>query len=121
MRFKNLFPLILSLMTFATYGQTEKNQTPEITSAVTGLKIETEEIQDINWNEIMAVFEDNDPDQEITFDFKYVSNSTVDKKKIRVDNISFSMTVKTSELGDLAERLENSLGKFAQIDGRDIN
>ena len=96
MKTKNILLGILSLMTFATYAQTEKNQKTESKTAVTELKVETEnldELKNFDWTMVKEMFEKNDSEQEITLAFAYVNKSEIDKSKVRVDNFEMKLTV----------------------------
>ena len=82
MKTKNILIGILSLMTFVTYAQTEKSQKVESKTAVTQLKVETEnlgELKNFDWNMVKEMFEENDSEQEITLAFAYVNKSEIDK------------------------------------------
>ena len=123
MKTKNILLGILSLMTFVTYAQTEKSQKVESKTAVTELKVETEnldELKNIDWNMVKEMFEENDSEQEITLAFAYVNKSEVDKSKVRVDNFEMKLTGKTADLDKLTEKLKKSFNKLDEINGRNI-
>lgn len=123
MKTKNILLGILSLLTFATYAQTEKTQKIESKIAVTELKVETEnfdELKNFNWNMVKEMFEENDSEQEITLAFAYVNKSEIDKSKIRVDNFEMKLTGKTSDLDKLTAKLKKSFNKLDEINGRNI-
>ena len=110
-------------MTFATYAQTEKNEKVETKTAVTELKVETEnldELKNFDWNMVKEMFQENDAEQEITLAFAYVNKSEIDKSKVRVDNFEMKLTGKTADLDKLTARLKKSFDKLDEINGRNI-
>ncbi len=124
MKTKNLLIGIFSLLTFSTYAQTEEKQAIEFQSAVTELKVETEnltELVDFDWNMLKEMFKYNDANQEITLVFAYANKSEIDKSKVRVDNFKFKVTGKTADLDKLTSRLQKSFSKLAEIEGNDGN
>jgi hypothetical protein len=123
MNTKNILLGIFSLMTFATYAQTEKSEKAETKTAVTELKVETEnldELKNFDWNMVKEMFQENDAEQEITLSFAYVNKSDIDKSKVRVDNFEMKLTGKTADLEKLTARLKKLFDKLDEIDGRDI-
>lgn len=123
MKTKNILLGIFSLMTFATYAQTEKNKKVESKTAVTELKVETEnldELKNFDWNMVKEMFQENDAEQEITLAFAYVNKSEIDKSKVRVDNFKMKLTGKTADLDKLTAKLKKSFNKLGEIDGRNI-
>lgn len=123
MKTKNILLGIFSLMTFATFAQTEKSEKVESKTAVTELKVKTEnldELKNFDWNMVKEMFEENDAEQEITLAFAYVNKSDIDKSKVRVDNFELKLTGKTADLAKLTSRLKKSFDKLDEIDGRDI-
>lgn len=123
MKTKNILLGIFSLLTFATYAQTEKTKKVESKTAVTELKVETEnlnELKNFNWNMVKEMFQKNDAEQEITLVFAYVNKSEIEKSKVRVDNFEMKLTGKTVDLDKLTERLKKSFDKLHEIDSRNI-
>ena len=123
MKTKNILLGILSLMTFATYAQTEKSEKTETKTAVTELKVETEnldELKNFDWNMVKEMFEENDSEQEITLAFAYVNKSEIDKSKVRVDNFEMKLTGKTADFDKLTAKLKKSFKKLDEINGRNI-
>ena len=123
MKTKNILLGFFSLMTFATYAQTEKSEKVESKTAVTELKVETEnldELKNFDWNMVKDMFQENDAEQEITLAFAYVNKSEIDKSKVRVDNFEMKLTGKTADLDKLTARLKKSFDKLDEIDGRNI-
>ncbi|MCP4553705.1 MAG: hypothetical protein GY834_17065 [Bacteroidetes bacterium] len=67
MKTKNILIGILSLMTFATYAQSEKSKKVETKTAVTELKVETEnleELKNLDWKLVKATFQENEVETE---------------------------------------------------------
>ncbi|SHF06004.1 hypothetical protein SAMN05444278_1383 [Psychroflexus salarius] len=123
MKTRNILIGILTLLTFATYAQNEKNEKVETKTAVTELKVETEnldELKNFDWNMVKEMFKENDAEQEITLAFAYVNKSEIDKSKVRVDNFEMKLTGKTADLDKLTARLKKSFDKLDEIDGRNI-
>ena len=123
MKTKNILLGIFSLMTFATYAQIEKSEKVESKTAVTELKVETEnldELKNFDWNTVKEMFQENDAEQEITLVFAYVNKSDIDKSKVRVDNFEVKLTGKTADLDKLTSRLKKSFDKLDEINGRNI-
>ena len=123
MKTKNILLGILSLMTFATYAQTERIEEVEIKTAITELKVKIEslgELKNFDWKIIKEVFQENDKNQEITLAFVYENKSKIEKSKIRVDNFKMKLTGKTADLDKLTSRLKKTFEKLDKIDGRNI-
>ena len=123
MKTKNILLGIFTLMTFATYAQSEKNKKVESKTAVTELKVEAEnldELKNFDWNMVKEMFQENDAEQEITLAFAYVNKSEIDKSKVRVDNFEMKLTGKTADLDKLTSRLKKSFDKLDEINGRII-
>lgn len=114
---------IFSLMTFASYAQTEKSGKAETKTNVTELKVKTDnldELKNFDWNVVKEIFQENDADQEITLAFAYVNKSNIDKSKNRVDNFEMKITCKKAELEKQTARLKKSLDKMVEIDSQAI-
>jgi hypothetical protein len=123
MKTKSILLGILSLMTFAIYAQTEKIEKVELKTAVTELKVEMEnldELKNFDWDMVKEMFQENDAEQEITLAFSYVNKSEIDKTKVRVDNFEMKLTGKTADLDKLTARLKKSFDKLTEIEGRNI-
>jgi hypothetical protein len=121
---KNILLGIFSFLTFATQAQTKKNDIVETKSAVTELKIETEnleELKNFDWSMVEKMFQENDKDQEITLAFLYVNNSEIDKLKVRVDDFEFKVTGKTSDLKNLTSKLRRTFEKLSELNRKNIN
>jgi hypothetical protein len=121
---KNILLGIFSFLTFATQAQTKKNDIVETKSAVTELKIETEnleELKNFDWSMVEKMFQENDKDQEITLDFLYVNNFEIDKLKVRVDDFEFKVTGKTSDLKNLTSKLRRTFEKLSELNRKNIN
>ena len=123
MKTKNILLGIFTLLTFSTYAQNEKKEKVETKTAVTELKVETEnldELKNFDWSILKEIFQENDAEQEITLAFAYVNKSEVDKSKVRVDNFEMKWTGKTSDLDKLTKTMKKSFDKLEEIDGRII-
>jgi len=123
MKAKNILLGILSLITFATYAQTEKSEKTETKTAVTELKVETEnldELKNFDWKMVKELFEKNDSEQEITLAFAYVNKSEIDKAKAQIDNFEMKLTGKTADLDKMTVRLKKLFEKLDEINGRNI-
>ena len=123
MKTKNILLGIFSLISFVTYAQTEKSEKVETKTAVTELKMETEnldELKNFDWNMVKEMFEENDSEQEITLAFAYVNKSETDKTKVRVDNFEMKLTGKKADLDKMTSRLKKSFEKLGEIDGQNI-
>jgi len=120
MNTKHILLGIFSLMTFASYAQTEKSGKAEIKTSVTELKVKTEnldELKNFDWNMVKEMFQEDDAEQEITLVFAYVNKSNIDKAKIRVDNFEMKLTCKKADLEIQTAKLKKSLDKLVEIDG----
>lgn len=123
MKTKNILLGVFTLMTFATYAQTDKSEKVKSKTAVTELKVETEnldELKNFDWNMVKEMFQENDAEQEITLAFTYINKSDIDKSKVRVNNFEMKLTGKTAHLDKLTSRLKKSFDKLDEIDGRNI-
>ena len=123
MKTKNILIGILSLMTYVTYAQSEKSINIESKTAVTELKVKTEnldELKNFDWNMIKEMFQENDSEQEITLAFTYINKSEIDKSIIRVDNFEMRLTGKTADLDKFTARLKIFFEKLDEIDGRQL-
>ena len=123
MKTKTFLLGIFSLMTFASYAQTEKSGKAETKNTLTESKVKTEnldELKNFDWNMVKEIFQENDAEQEITLVFAYVNKSNIDKSKIRVDNFEMKLTCKKGDLEKLTARLKKSLDKMVEIDGQAI-
>ena len=119
MKTKNILLGILSFLTFVSYAQTEKNNITKTKSAITELKVETEnleELKNFDWKMVEEMFKENDENQEITLAFSYVNNSEIDKSKVLVDNFEVKVTGKTSELKNLTSKLRKAFEKISELD-----
>lgn len=119
MKIRNILIGIFTLLTFATHAQNEKNQKVETKTAVTELKVETEnldELKNFDWN----IVKENDSEQKITLAFAYVNKSEIGKPKARFDNFEMKLTGKTADLDKLTARLKKSFDKLDDIVGRNI-
>ena len=120
MKIKNILLGIFSLITFATYAQTKKSLKVETKTAVTELKVETDnlnELKNFDWKMVKEMFLGNDAEQEITLTFEFVNKSKIDKSKVRVDNFKVKLTGKTGDLDKMTAQLNKSFGKLHEIDG----
>ena len=123
MKTKNILLGTFSLLTFACYAQTEKSKEVESKTAVTELKVEAEnldELKNFDWNMIKEMFQDNDPKQEITLAFAYVNKSEIDKSKVRVNDFKIKFTGKTTDLDKLTARLKKLFNKLDENYGQNI-
>ncbi len=123
MKTKIILSGILFLMTFATYAQSVKSNKMDSKTAVTEIKVEAEnldELKNFDWNVVKEVFLENDTEQEITLVFAYVNKSEIDKSKVRVDNFEIKLTGKTADLDKLISRLKNLFEKMFEINDREI-
>lgn len=123
MKTRNILFGIFSLVTVATYAQSEKSKIVESKTAVTELKVETEnlnELKNFDWNMVKELFQENDAEQEITLAFAYVNKSEIDKSKVRVNNFEMKYTGKMKDLDKLTTVLKKSFDKIDEIDGRNI-
>ena len=72
MKTKNILLGIFTLMSFATYAQSEKSNKVESKTAVTELKVETENLDElINFdrNMVKEMFQENDPGSHLKLEF----------------------------------------------------
>lgn len=123
MKIRNILIGIFTLLTFATHAQNEKNQKVETKTAVTELKVETgnlDELKNFDWNIVKDMFKENDSEQKITLAFAYVNKSEIGKPKARFDNFEMKLTGKTADLDKLTARLKKSFDKLDDIVGRNI-
>jgi hypothetical protein len=123
MKTKTFLLGIFSLMTFASYAQTEKSGKAETKTNVTEFKVKTdnlEELKNFDWNVAKEIFQENDAEQEITLVFAYVNKSNIDKSKIRVDNFEIKLTCKKADLEKLTAGLKKSIDKMVEIKGQAI-
>jgi hypothetical protein len=66
------------------YGQSETAKAAESKTAITVLKVETDnldKLKNFDWKMVKEMFKENDQNQEITLDFAFVNNSEIDKTK----------------------------------------
>jgi len=123
MKTKNILLAIFALMTFATYAQSEKNKKVELKTAVTELKVKTEnleELKNFDWNIVEEMFKENDAEQDISLAFAFENKSEIDNPKVRVDNFEMKLTGKTADLYKLTARLKKSFDKLHDIEGLNI-
>jgi len=123
MKTKNLLLGIFSLITVATYAQTEKSAKVEKKIVVTNLKVKTgnlDELKNFDWNMVKEIFQKNDPEQKITLAFAYVNKSEIDKSKAQVNHFEMKLTGKTADLDNLTAKLKKSFNKLDEINGRNI-
>lgn len=123
MKTKNILLGIFSLITFTNYAQTKKSEKVETKTAVTKLKVETEnleELKNFDWNMVKEMFQENDSEQEITLAFAYVNKSEIDKSKVRVDNFEMKLIGKTADLDELTAKLKKSFNKLDEINVENI-
>jgi hypothetical protein len=123
MKTKTFLLGIFSLMTFASYAQTEKSGKAETKTNVTEFKVKTDnldELKNFDWNLVKEMFQENDADQEITLAFAYVNKSNIDKSKIRVNNFEMKLTCKKADLEKQTAGLKKSLDKMVEINGQAI-
>jgi tRNA A37 N6-isopentenylltransferase MiaA len=123
MNTKNILLGFFSLMTFASYAQTEKSGKAETKTTVTELKVETknlDELKNFDWNMVKEMFQENDTEQEITLAFAYVNKSNMDKSKIRVDNFKIKLTCQKTDLEKLTARLKKSFDEMVEINDQII-
>lgn len=121
MKTKNILLGIFSLLTVVVYAQAEKSDKVESITAVTELKVETEnfdELVNFDWNMVNEIFQENDADQEITLVFAYVNKSDSDKSKTRVNNFEMKLTGKKADLDKLTFNFKKAFKKLEEIDGR---
>ena len=96
MKIKNILFGILSLLTFATYAQTEKSGKVEPNNAVTEFKVETDnlnELKNFDWKTVKEMFQNNEAEQKITLTIAYLNKSGIDKLRVEV-----KLTGKTTDL-----------------------
>ena len=109
---------ILSLVTFASFAQNNTNEATISKSAVTLLKLETNnlsELKDIDWNMVEDIFEDNDKDQHITLAFAYTNKSEVDASSTVINNFSIEFKGKSSDLKDLIDKSKRQIQRLVEL------
>ena len=124
MKAKSILIAVFTLLTFGSFGQTEKSELPETKNAVTDLTVETsnlDELRNFDWTMVKEMFQDNDKDQEITLAFTYLNKDKIDKTKIRVDNFRFKVTGKMADLDKLTASLKKSFEKLSEINERIVS
>jgi hypothetical protein len=125
MKTKNILLGILSLMTFATYSQSEKSQKVESKTAVTELKVETEnlnELKNFDWNMVKEMFAENDSEQEITLAFAYANKTEVtDKSKVSIDDFEFKIVGKIADIENMIKSTKSSVEKFIKMKEQEKN
>jgi hypothetical protein len=90
---------------------------------LTELKVKTDnldELRNFDWEIPKKMFQDNDPEKEITLVFSYINKSINNKSKTRVENFEMKYTCKNAELEKLIARLKKSFDKMFEIDGQTI-
>lgn len=118
MKIKNILFGILSLLTFATYAQTEKSGKVEPNNAVTEFKVETDnlnELKNFDWKTVKEMFQNNEAEQKITLTIAYLNKSGIDKLKVEV-----KLTGKTTDLDTMTASLIQSIEKFDEVDVQNI-
>ena len=123
MKTKTFLLGIFSLMTFASYAQTEKSGKAETKTNVTEFKVKTDnldELKNFDWNVVKEMFQENDADQEITLAFAYVNKSNIDKSKNRVNDFEMILTCKKADLEKQTTGLKKSLDKMVEFGGQAI-
>lgn len=88
-------------------------------STVSDFKIETdnfEELSDFDWNMIKEMFENNEPEENITLAFVYSKKPTDLNEAIYIDDLTFKITGKSSEIDKLTKQMQKTLSKIAKID-----
>jgi len=123
MNLKNILLGIFSLMTFASYAQTEKSEKWEKETNVIEFKMKTEnldELKNFDWNMVKEMFYEKDAEQDITLAFAYVNKSNTDNSKNRVTNFEIKLSGKMADLEQLIARLKKLFNAMVEIDGQAI-
>ncbi|SNR54654.1 hypothetical protein SAMN04488009_2303 [Maribacter sedimenticola] len=118
MKINNILIGVFSLITFTAFAQHEKSDHMELATAVTELKLKTEnfdELKNFDWNMVKEIFQENNTDQEITLAIAYVNTSEVDKSKVRIDNFEMEFTGKLADLDNLTARLKKSIDRLDEF------
>jgi len=113
MKTKNILLIIFSLLTFATYSQTEKNDSIKAKSVVKEFKVKFknfDEFKNFDWNKLKKVFKDNHKYQKISLYFSYVNTSKVDNT-ITKDDYTLKMSGLTFDLKNLITEVKNDFEK----------
>ncbi|MDT0553135.1 hypothetical protein [Urechidicola vernalis] len=116
---KNII-LTIVFLNITFFGFCQSKTRPEIkVSTVSDFKIETdnfEELSDFDWNMIKEMFENNDPEENITLAFVYIKKPTDLNEAIYIDDLTFKITGKSSEIDKLTKQMQKTLSKIAKID-----
>jgi hypothetical protein len=118
MKTKMILIGILSLVTFASFAQKNTNEATITNSAVTVLKLETndlKELKDIDWDMVEDIFEDNDKDQNITLAFAYTNNSEANASPTVINNFSIEFKGKSSDLSDLIDKAKKQIQRLVAL------
>ncbi|MCG1036091.1 hypothetical protein [Polaribacter sargassicola] len=85
---------------------------------VTGFSIKVdseEELATINWDDIKSIFKDNDPESNVSLEFKVKTKETKDKKlKFKVD-YSFKSVGKAKAIDTLIVRMKKGINYINKI------
>src|SRR5690606_15155584 len=104
--------------TFTSFAQNNTNEATITNSAVTALKLETndlKELKDIDWDMVEDLFEDNDKDQNITLAFTYTNKSEADESSTVINNFSFEFKGKSSDLSDLIDKSKKQIQRLVAL------
>ena len=118
MKTKIILIVILSLVTFASFAQNSTNEATISKSAVTVLKLETndlKELKDIDWDMVEDLFDDNDKDQNITLAFGYTNKSDADASSTVINSFSFEFKGKSSDLSDLIDKSKKQIQRLVAL------
>jgi hypothetical protein len=124
MKTKMILIGILSLVTLVSFAQNNINGATISKSAVTVLKLETNnlsELKDIDWNMVEDIFEDNDKDQNITLAFGYTNKSEADASSTVINNFSIEFKGKSSDLKDLIDKSKKQIQRLVELNDTNKN
>ena len=124
---KTLFTLtclLMSLITFAKkeqvtvkeieYSDSVKMEKSKSDAQATVLSVSTDdlqELQNLDWDLMLSIFESNDPDQEIKVSVEFKEKAPESKTKTS-KTISIAVTGRTAELNSLKKRLQKLTTKM---------
>ena len=113
MNLRNYLFVLFTFLTFVTYAQSDRSSSTKSECTITEYKIEADnlkELEEIDWDSVYTIFENNDPESNITLLVGFR-----EKLKVRnssIENWSFNISGKTSELESMIRESKNMVSKF---------
>lgn len=102
------------MLTFITYGQSEKSQETKSDCTITEFKIDTnslKELEEFNWDSVYEIFINNEPNSNINLQVGF--NKKTKLKNSTIESWNFSISGKTSELESMIEKSKNMISKVS--------